>query len=269
MATDGTVVGRVGHLDVTAIKGFAVVACERITVTATGVTGNREFFFAEPVGRLYSVDVGSLLMPYWSHYDPSSNVLTIGEEQTTMFEEMVPTQGDIAEFDIEGSLRAGRFVAGPWDEWASCVAHRPLSLVQSLAPGGAYDAYPLTIQSEASLATLGRESDGAPLDGRRFRMQVTLTGVDGAFAEDEWEGRTATLGSCGVRIGGPVPRCLGVEHHPRDQSRSVKVLQTIKRVRGVGHGEFGRGLMFGVYASVVEPGEVAVGDALVVDGNAF
>lgn len=265
MVTAGTVVGRVGHLDVTAVKGFAVVATERITVTDTGVIGNREFFFSEPTGRLYSVDVDSRLLPYWSRYEPATNQLMIGEGQNTILQEALPPDGETAEFDFEGSPRVGQFVTGPWDQWASSVAQRSLSLVRSLAPGGAYDAYPLTIQSEASLATLGHEADGTPLDRRRFRMQVTLADVDVAFAEDEWEGRTGTLGGCGVRIGGPVPRCVGAEHNPEDLSRTVKVLQTINRVRGVGHGEFGRGLMFGVYASVLEPGVVAVGDHLTLD----
>jgi uncharacterized protein YcbX len=191
VVTAGTV-GRVEHPDVTAVKGFAVVATERITVTDTGVVGNREFFFAEPTGRLYSVDVDSRLLPYWSRYEPTTNQLTIGEGQNTIFQETVPTDGDTAEFDFEGSPRVGQFVAGPWDKWASSVAQRSLSLARSLAPGGAYDAYPLTIQSEASLATLGPEADGTPLDRRRFRVQVTLADVDAAFAEDEWQGARGT-----------------------------------------------------------------------------
>jgi uncharacterized protein YcbX len=267
VVTTGTVVGQVGHLDVTAIKGFAVVAVERITVTATGVIGNRELFFAEPTGRLYSVDVDSHLLPYWSHYEPTTNQLTIGDGQNTIFAHPLPTDGKTAEFDFEGSPRTGQFVAGPWDEWASSLAQRPLALVRSLTPGGAYDTYPLTLQSEASLATLGHEADGTPLDRRRFRMQVTLAGVSAAFEEEDWEGRTGTLGSCSLRLGGPVPRCVGAEHNPADLSRTVKVLQTINRVRGVGHGEFGRGLMFGIYASVVEPGVITVGDPLVLDAT--
>lgn len=263
--TTGTDVGRVAHLDVTAVKGFAVVDAQSITVTDTGVVGNREFFFVEPDGRLYSVDVDSALLPYWSHYDSTTNRLVVGAGQDTIVEDAVPVDGEVKEFDFESSPRAGRFVTGPWDFWASTVAGRPLALVQSVSPGGAYDAYPLTIQSEASLVALGDEADGTPMDRRRFRMQITLSDVVVAFAEDDWAGQSATLGTCGVRLGGPVPRCVGVEHNPTDLSRTTKVLQTINRVRGVGHGEFGKGLMFGVYASVIEPGEIAVGDHLVLD----
>ncbi|CAN5602117.1 hypothetical protein BH11ACT6_BH11ACT6_39630 [soil metagenome] len=267
MRTHGTVVGRVGHLDVTAIKGFSVVSTECITVIDTGVVGNREFYFVEPDGRIYSVDVDSSLLPYWSRYSSADNRLSIGDGDHPIFDEPVPTDGETAEFDFEQSPRTGQFVAGPWDQWASALAGRTLSLVRSLAPGGAFDVYPLTIQSEASLAALGSESDGAPLDRRRFRMQVTLADVEAAFAEDEWDGRSARLGSCTVRLGGPVPRCVGTEPHPADLSRTIKVLQTINRVRGVGQGEFGKGLMFGVYASVIEPGVVTVGDDLVLDAN--
>lgn len=263
--TTGTVVGRVAHLDVAAVKGFAVVDTERITVTDTGVLGNREFFFVEPDGRLYSVDVGSALLPYWSRYDPTTNQLAIGDDRHTILDEAVPADGEVAEFNFEGSPRSGRFTEGPWDAWASSVVGRPLALVRSVTPGGAYDAYPLTFQSEASLAALGPEADGTPMDRRRFRMQITLSDVAAAFAEDDWAGRSATLGTCGVRLGGPVPRCVGAEHNPADLSRTVKILQTINRIRGVGHGEFGKGLMFGVYASVSTPGDIAVGDHLVLE----
>ncbi|MDW5615141.1 MOSC domain-containing protein [Mycolicibacterium sp. D5.8-2] len=265
--TTGTVVGRVAHLDVTAVKGFAVVDAERITVTDTGILGNREFFFVEPDGRIYSVDVDSALLPYWSRFEPATNRLAIGDGQNTILDETVPVGGEVVEFDFTSSPRAGRFVEGPWDAWASSVAGRQLALVRSVSPGEAYDAYPLTFQSEASLAALGREVDGTPIDRRRFRMQITLSGVDTAFSEDEWAGRSATIGTCGVRVGGPVPRCVGVEHNPTDQARTVKVLHMINQIRGVGHGEFGKGLMFGVYASVVKPGDINVGDDLTLDAS--
>lgn len=264
MAT-GDRVGRVAHLDVAAVKGLAVVDTERITVTDTGVLGNREFFFAEPDGRIYSVDVDSALLPYWSRYDPDTNRLAIGRDDETVVDEAVPVDGALRQFDFESSPRVGRYVVGPWDAWASSVAGRSLALVRSVAPGGGYDAYPLTFQSEASLAVLGPEDDGASMDRRRFRMQITLSDVAAPFAEDDWAGRVGTVGSCGVRMGGPVPRCVGIEYNPADMSRTAKVLHTINRVRGVGHGEFGRGLMFGVYASVVEPGDIAVGDQLILD----
>ena len=137
------------HLDVTAVKGFAVVDTERITVSDTGVLGNREFFFVEPDGRVYSVDVDSALLPYWSRYAPTTNRLAIGDSQEPILEEAVPVEGEVKEFDFfESSPRAGRFVAGPWDAWASSVAERPLTLVRSVSPGGAYDAYPLTFRAK-------------------------------------------------------------------------------------------------------------------------
>jgi uncharacterized protein YcbX len=262
---DRGVVGRVAHLDVTAVKGFTVVTTDRITVTETGVLGNREFFFVEPTGRLYSVDVDSGLLPYWSHYEPATNRLAVGKGDHQIVDEPVPTDGPLAEFEFESSTRLGRFVPGPWDEWASSVTGRTVVLVRSVQPGGAYDTYPLTLQTEASLAALGPEADGSPMDRRRFRMQLTLAEVNSPFVEDDWAQRTARVGSCLIQMGGPVPRCVGAEHNPTDLSRTVKVLQTINRVRGPGFGEFGRGLMFGVYASVLEPGVISVGDTLTLD----
>ena len=104
----GVVVGRVAHLDVTAIKGLAVVDTERITVSDTGVLGNREFFFVEHDGRVYSVDVDSALLPYWSRYAPTTNRLAIGDSQGPILEEAVPVEGEVKEFDFFDCVATGR-----------------------------------------------------------------------------------------------------------------------------------------------------------------
>jgi uncharacterized protein YcbX len=58
-------------------------------------------------------------------------------------------------------------------------------------------------------------------------------------------------------MGGQIPRCAVTTYDPDSGVRDFGTLHAIKRLRG----ENGAGkLPFGVYAEVVEPGTVRVGD---------
>jgi uncharacterized protein YcbX len=109
------------------------------------------------------------------------------------------------------------------------------------------------------VAELGHEADGSPLDVRRFRMTVTVDGV-APFAEDGWQGRSLTLGDATLRVGGPVKRCAAVQQDPDGAETKVNALRLINDRRGTGPSELGSGLLLGVYAHVLRPGAVRVGD---------
>jgi uncharacterized protein len=92
-------------------------------------------------------------------------------------------------------------------------------------------------------------------DRRRFRANVVLDGA----GEDELVGSRARLGGALLDIVVPVPRCVMVTRpQPGGIGRDTGVLKTLHRERG--------GLL-AVGATVLEPGTVAVGDALVPAGD--
>ena len=96
----------------------------------------------------------------------------------------------------------------------------------------------------------------AALDGRRFRMLVHLAGCE-PHEEDGWDGRLLSLGEAVVRVGGPVPRCATTTRDPETGERDFDTLRAIKAYRGLRERKH---IDFGVYADVVEPGRVRVGD---------
>lgn len=128
-------------------------------------------------------------------------------------------------------------------------------------PGTYYDAFPLLVMSEAALLSLAEALPDSVIDVRRFRPSIVVdTGDEGSAAatpghpEFDWVGRRATLGGATIEFGAPCPRCVMVtreidESIPADRA----VLRTI--VRDLDQN-------VGVYATVVEPGPVAVGDEL-------
>lgn len=118
----------------------------------------------------------------------------------------------------------------------------------------------LTTASLGHLATLAPESDIAV---GRFRPSMVIdTGDAGGFVENDWEGRRATLGGAAVEFGVTSPRCVMTTRPQPGLPRDKSVLQTLARENRRPFLEFGDFACLGIYARVVEPGPVAVGDGL-------
>jgi uncharacterized protein len=128
-------------------------------------------------------------------------------------------------------------------------------------PGTYYDVFPLMVMTEAALAALAAALPDANVDVRRFRPSLVIdTGDDGADAstpghpEFDWTGRRATIGTAMVEFRAPCPRCVMVT---REISDAIPGDPTVLRhiVRCLDQN-------LGVYATVVTPGRVQVGDEL-------
>jgi len=253
----------VAALSVTAIKGFRLADTAELRLTPTGIPGNREFFFADETGTSFSVTQSPCFLRYWSRWDSDTNEIEIGDATGTVLHGQVRAR-PAARFRVDERAVVGRPVPGPWDDFASDLAGRRLQLVRAPGAGGAYDYAPLTVQTTASVRSLGDEADGTSMSHLRFRMNITLGGCDVANVEESWAGRIGRIGTAVVRFGGPVPRCVAVDYHPETCSRdsSVRVLKRINEVRGVQESTSGKVLVHGVYADVLESGSVRVGDAL-------
>ena len=116
----------------------------------------------------------------------------------------------------------------------------------------------VTLVSLASVEELSRQGGReASVDPRRFRMTIELDGCS-PHEEDSWRGRRFRIGGAVLEVEEPVPRCVVTTQDPETGLRDFPTLSVIKRYRGV----VGQELLFGVYASVVEPGVVRIGDVL-------
>jgi uncharacterized protein YcbX len=126
-------------------------------------------------------------------------------------------------------------------------------------PGTYYDAFPLLIMTSAALRSLAAALPDADVDVRRFRPSLVVdTGDDGATAstpghpEFDWAGRRAMIGGATVEFTAPCPRCVMVT---REIDETVGQDRSILRhiVRALDQN-------LGVYATIVTPGTVRVGD---------
>ena len=121
---------------------------------------------------------------------------------------------------------------------------------------GIFDTMPLSLLTIQALAGLGLAA-GAGLAAARFRPNLLVDALGGDFPwypeipEDAWVGRILRIGALRMRVDKHDLRCVVPTIDPVTLCRNPAILRTIARDRGN---------RFGVYASTVEPGRVAVGD---------
>ena len=152
--------------------------------------------------------------------------------------------------NVYGRQVSGHVVTGAWADALSDLVGRSLTIVEREDGAWATDSRPATLVSRASLALI----DG---DGRRFRMLLELDGLE-ALEEEQWHARRVRAGEALLLVGVATPRCAVPSASPDIGCRDRDVLRELLAVRGSVDGE----ACLGVYAEVLEPGIVRVGDAV-------
>jgi uncharacterized protein len=122
-------------------------------------------------------------------------------------------------------------------------------------PGHAFTDIPdkaVSIIGLASVAALSEQA-GLMLDPLRFRANILFSGAP-PFAELDWVGREMSLGKARLRVFKRTQRCAATEVNPATAERDATPPKTLLKHHG--HADMG------IYATVLEAGRVAVGDAL-------
>jgi uncharacterized protein YcbX len=122
----------------------------------------------------------------------------------------------------------------------------------------------LHLVTSASLATLAAVDRDLDIDVRRFRPSfVVETPGLGGFPENDWEGKTLTIGEVEVRVGIPTPRCVMTTVTQPGLPRQPGVLQAIARHNRQTNA-LGAFACLGAYASVARPGAIRAGDEVTI-----
>ena len=151
-------------------------------------------------------------------------------------------------------------VADPvWSTFFSNIVGRRVHLVQ--ARGSAYDVHPVTLLGISSVQELARQAGLQSVDSRRFRMLIEFGGGE-PHIEDSWDGEVLEVGHAVLRGRGPVKRCAATTRNPDSGAVDLQTLRLITSYRGRQDSVLGVGATFGVYADVILPGTIAVGDIL-------
>lgn len=114
----------------------------------------------------------------------------------------------------------------------------------------------ILIVTDASLRQLTREWGKGRIDHRRFRANLVITlQEDVPYQEDEWLGKRLQIGEVILSVNSHCERCRAITMDPDHLAIDGSLLKTVVQTRQN---------RFGVYASVVQTGEIRSGDEVIL-----
>ena len=248
------------------VKATRFLHPPRVEIDAGGIRHDRFFALVESDGKFINADnhAGSISLQF--DYHPADERFTLHLPDGRQVDGPAVADGAAWAIDHYGLRQIDlQEVGGPWGAVLMEYTGRPLRLVRCLSRGGAIDVFPITFTTTGSLRQLASEV-GAAVDGARFRAGLVLEHAE-AYAEDAWDGQRLRVGTALLRVRTAVPRCGVIGLNPASGVRDQDVMRSLIRTRpktglpdGLIPGYATPG--FATYAEVLEPGQVAVGDAV-------
>jgi uncharacterized protein len=236
------------------VKGMRHLALDRIALDERGAVGDRAWCLVDTRDArvLRTVQHPSLIgVVARTQGDELELTLPTGERVSAP----APVSGEHLVCDYWGRPVDLALTDGPHAELVSDWLGGPVRL--AAAPrGGVVFADPVTVVGTASLRDLAARVGHEGLAEQAARLRATLVvETEEPYVEDSWAGQEHGVGEATLRIGGPVPRCAVIDHHPVTGEKDVRLLKALARVRPTNRaGE----PMLGVYATCVRPGRVDV-----------
>jgi uncharacterized protein YcbX len=245
------------RLSVTPVKALRLSHPPEADLTAAGIAADRRFYLIDEDDHLFDASDHGGLQQIVAAYDPGTEQLRLTFPDGAAVEDAADRLEGSITTDFFGRAVTGRVVDGAFAGALSLAIGRTVRLVRVAHDGDGQDVHPLTLVSSASVHEIGSRGDRSDLDARRFRMNLEIGGCD-PYEEDSWDGGLVRVGEATIRVRGQVPRCVVTTLGPDTGEKDFTTLNLIARHRQRIGGR--GGLPFGMYAEVVEPGRVRIGD---------
>jgi uncharacterized protein YcbX len=240
-------------IHVSPVKSLRLTSVEGAEVTPAGLRGDRQLMLVDGDGRVADARRFGVLLQLEATLDGDSLELRMPDGST--IEDELALQGP-ATIDFCGKKIAGRWVNGPVGPAVSELIGRQVRLFRGDADCACLDQHPVSMLSTSAVEQLaqqaGHEGD---LDARRFRPSLLLEGCE-PHAEDGWIGGRVQAGRAVLDVVKLDVRCALTTRNPMTGERDADTLRWIGEFRPRADGD----VCFGVYADVVTPGAVRVGD---------
>lgn len=278
----GTSVGRIESIWRFPIKSFQGESIRRTSLSQAGIHGDRVLALRNTeTGKILSgkdAGVGEQVLAFEAAYEEDPIAGQPLPRIRARIDGKEIEAEDRGAFSAACSVALGQSVelvapgadaqvyASDWPEVDDLpLAGASIDLPLPLAEAGSFaDLEPLHLLTTASLEALKGLAAESRIDVSRFRPSLLIdTGDAEGFLEHAWSGRAATLGGARLELGAAAPRCIMTTHAQAGLPRDPSILRTLVEQN---RREF-MGMMMpclGIYAKVAEPGDVAVGDELVL-----
>lgn len=256
----------VAQINIAPVKSMALVSLGAANLELGGIRDDRRFYLVNESGRLLTRRQLGQLAQLSAAWDNAAQRLRIAFPDGAILEGC-PELGSPVWTLIWGRRVRGRPLLGDWSAALSEFCGQPVSLMMSDLPGQAFDEFPVSVLSCASIARLSDEmglaaggGDADCLQSDRFRPTLLLDGCE-PHQEDGWMTQPIRVGEAVLRILAPDPRCAIINQHPAtgavDADTDSDVVKAI-----LGYRPNPLAAYFGVYGIVEKPGLVRVGDEI-------
>ena len=257
----------VAQINIAPVKSMALVSLDAADLELGGIRDDRRFYLANESGRLLTRRQLGKLAQLSAAWDDGAQRLRIAFPDGAILEEC-PELGSPVWTLIWGRRVRGRPLLGEWSAALSAFCGQPVSLLMSNLPGQAFDEFPVSVLSHASIARLsdamgrGMADSGVAecLQSDRFRPTLLLDGGE-PHQEDGWLTQAVRVGEAVIRILAPDPRCAIINQHPATGAANADAdSDVVKAILGYRPNPLAA--YFGVYGIVEKAGLVRVGDAV-------
>lgn len=254
-------------LSTSPVKALRMQRRPRLLLERGGARGDRAMFIVDERARMVNAKHHPAFNQIIAELDDAVGLrISLPDGRSAAGE---PVRGQELAVRFYSMTRAARLIDGPFSELISQHIGQPLRLVafddgRAAVDRGASGA--VTLLSVASARAVAEAAGHREIDTRRFRMTIELDGSE-AFAEDGWIGRELRLGGEGgpvIRPLGHVGRCNVTSLDPDLGTFDLPTLDLLREIRG--ELDTTEPLALGVHCAVLQAGEVAVGDALRIEG---
>lgn len=212
------------------VKSFGGQRARHVFVGPYGLQGDRCHAVVSPGGALVTARRATRMLGFGAAFRSPEGA-----------GDVVVRTPDGDEFDVDDPALGAALTAAMGRE-----------VLLARAPAGVFDAAPVHLVTDASVARMG-DWVGEEVETRRFRPNIVVElDAPEAFVEHAWVGARLRLGgSVEVDVVSPTERCAVTTIDPDTLHRDDRVLACLAREREN---------LFGVYANVHRPGWLRVGD---------
>ena len=248
---------RIQSMYIAPVKSLGLAPIDRAFLDKPGIAGDRAFFIIDDQGAMFSQRSFGPLVQIRTSFDADSGHLALSFPDGSTVAG-VPKVGASLDGSFFGVRDVdGRMVEGEWNEALSTFAGQPLRLIKADSAGTSFDALPISMCSSASLEALAHAAKTDSVDERRFRQNIYIEGAS-AHEEDTWIDADVRIGAALLRVKMRDERCAITTLNPDTGEVDMNTLKIITSYRT----DQPKQVNFGVYCTVAEPGEIAVGDAV-------
>lgn len=270
----------VNQLWVYPVKSMMGSTVESIELTELGIVGDRHWAIRdlERGGIRGAKKIGEL-MQLSAHRD-NDNVVIAFPDGTTVSSadhdvnmmlssmlhhkvllESLPSDNNLEHFrrgtgDSDDPIAELRNIFGrEEDEPLPNFAAFPPEVVEFESPPGTHhDCWPLMVMTTSAMKAMQDALPDSNVDIKRFRPSIVIDTPEIGHPEFSWTGKTAHIGTATIEFLEPCPRCVMITRRINDDIPEDRaILRHVVR-------ELDQNV--GVYARVIVPGSVSVGDSL-------